>query len=128
MPERRNTGDRRTSDRRRAQRSQVACQIRILSAAAPSQIVQGTLLDASVSGVRLTSSTSIAVGEKLLVEARRQGRVVCNVTVQVIWSVPETAGSHTIGCESLAEMTPRQLNQLKSVAAEAASLAVVSAT
>ena len=123
MPERRNTDDRRGSDRRRSQRSPIDCQIRLLSAAAPSNILQGSLLNASVSGVRLLLSQPIAVGEKLLVEARRGARVLCNVTVQVIWIEPESAGRVIIGCESLTELSPRQLSQLKSATVETASIA-----
>ncbi len=123
MSERRNTGDRRLTERRRSQRSPIDCQIRLLSAAAPSAILQGSLLDASVSGLRLAMSNPIAIGEKLLVEARRGARVLCNVTVQVIWTEPESAGQHTIGCESLGDLSPRQLSQLKSVAAESTSIA-----
>ena len=124
MSERRNTGgERRLTDRRRSQRSPIDCQIRLLSAATPGDILQGSLLDASISGVRLVLSDSIAVGEKLLVEARRGSRVLCNVTVQVIWTEPESAGRHTIGCESLNDLSPRQLSQLKSVVAESTSIA-----
>ena len=125
MAERRNTGDRRVTDRRRSQRSPIDCQIRLLSAATPNQILQGCLQDASTSGVRLVLSGSISVGEKLLVEARRGSRVLCNVTVQVIWTEVESARRHIVGCESLTELSPRQLSQLKSVAAEVASVASV---
>ncbi|MBS0205086.1 MAG: PilZ domain-containing protein [Planctomycetes bacterium] len=118
MAERRHTDDRRVSDRRQSQRSTVDCQIRLLSAATPLRIVQGSLLDASSSGVRLTVSQDITIGEKLLVEARRNSRVLCNVTVQVIWSEPQTNGQFTVGCESLTDLSPRQLSQLKSMATD----------
>jgi hypothetical protein len=65
----------------------------------------------------------MAIGEKLLVEARRGSRVLCNVTVQVIWAEIESERRHIIGCESLTELSPRQLSQLKSVAVEAAEVA-----
>jgi hypothetical protein len=123
MSERRNVNDRRNIDRRRSQRSPVDCQIRFMSAATPSTILQGSLLDASASGLRLALTHTISVGEKLLVEARRGLRVVCNVTVQVIWTELETDGQQTVGCESLTDLSPRQLSQLKSVAAEVASIA-----
>ena len=77
----------------------------------------------SVSGVKLLLSQSVAAGEKLLVEARRGASVLCNVTVQVIWAEPESDGRHIIGCESLTNLSPRQLSQLKSAAAESASVA-----
>jgi hypothetical protein len=111
------------ADRRRSQRSPIDCQIRLLSANAPSQIVQGNLLDASASGLRLMLSNPTKTGEKLLVEARRGSRVVCNVTVQVIWTEPESTGGYCAGCESLTDLSPRQLSQLKSVAAEVATAA-----
>ena len=123
MSERRNTDDRRGADRRRSQRSPIDCQIRLLSAAAPSEILQGSLLNVSASGVKLVLSQPVASGEKLLVEARRGGRVLCNVTVQVIWTEPDSSGSHIVGCESVATLSPRQLSQLKSAAAESASIA-----
>lgn len=125
MVERRYSNDRRVTDRRRTQRSSIDCQIRLLSAAAPSQIVQGSLLDASVSGLRVSNEHAIAAGEKLLIEARRAGRVVCNVTVQVIWTESQPDGRYIIGCESLTDLSPRQLAQLKSVAAESAAVASV---
>lgn len=123
MSERRNQGDRRVSDRRRSQRSHIDCQIRLLSAAKPSSILQGCLLDASSSGLRMAMSHPVAVGEKLLVEARRGSRVVCNVTVQVVWSERDSAGRHLLGCESVTDLSPRQLSQLKSAAEETTSVA-----
>ena len=123
MSERRNTDDRRGPDRRRSHRSPIDCQIRLLSAAAPSEILQGSLLNVSVSGVKLLLSQSVAAGEKLLVEARRGASVLCNVTVQAIWSEPESDGRHIIGCESLSTLSPRQLSQLKSAAVESAAIA-----
>lgn len=122
MSDRRNS-DRRVSDRRRSQRSPIDCQIRLLSAAAPSEVIQGSLLDASSSGLKLIVSQAIEVGEKLLIEARRESRVVCTVTVEVIWVESEVLGRSTLGCESVAELSPRQLGQLKSAAADAASVA-----
>jgi PilZ domain-containing protein len=124
MSERRNTtNDRRTNDRRRTQRSPIDCQIRMLSTAAPSEVLQASLLDVSASGLRLIGSHAITVGEKLLIEARRAARVVCNVTVQVIWSEADPAGHFIIGCESIADFSPRQLSQLKTAAADAAVVA-----
>lgn len=120
MGERRSSGDRRVADRRRSQRSPVNCQIRLLSAAAPLTIVPGRLHDASESGVRLLLPQSIAVGEKLLVEARRGSRVVCNVTVQVIWAVPAPSDQIIAGCESLSPLSSRQLAQLKPACSEVA--------
>jgi hypothetical protein len=122
MSERRNTGERRVADRRRSTRSLVDCRIRLLSAKSPSQIVQGNLLDASVSGARLKVSQAVAVGEKLLVEAKRGSKVLCNVTVQVIWCEREQANQFTLGCESLTELSPRQLTQLKSAAVDESAL------
>jgi hypothetical protein len=125
MSERRNTDDRRTADRRRSQRSPIDCQIRLLSAAAPSEILEGSLLNVSASGVKLVLSHPVASGEKLLVEARCGVRVLCSVTVQVIWSEPGSSGSHIVGCESVNTLSPRQLSQLKSAAVESASIATV---
>lgn len=118
----RRSNDRRTSDRRKTQRTQIDCQIRMLSDASPSEVLPASLLDVSVTGLRLIGSHPISVGEKLLIEARRESHVVCNVTVQVIWSESEPAGHFIIGCESLTDFTPRQLSELKSVA-EAAAVA-----
>lgn len=118
----RRIGDRRVSDRRRSQRSPIDCQIRLLSAKAPSQVVQGSLLDASASGMRLALAQSISIGEKLLIEARRASRIVCAVTVQVVW-VESDAGQCTAGCESVTDLSPRQLSQLKSAATDIASIA-----
>ncbi|MFO1044068.1 MAG: PilZ domain-containing protein [Planctomycetaceae bacterium] len=118
MAERRGTSDRRTSDRRRSLRTPIDCQIRLLSAATPSCILSGNLLDASNSGIRLILAHSIDVGEKLLIEARRGSRVVCNITVQVVWVESDSSDEFRVGCESLTELSPRQLNQLKSATAE----------
>ena len=118
MAERRGIADRRTSDRRRSLRSPIDCQIRLLSAATPSRILSGSLLDASSSGLRLILAHSIEVGEKLLIEARRGARVVCNITVQVVWIESESPNEFRVGCELLTDLSPRQLSQLKSVATE----------
>lgn len=124
MSERRNTSnDRRLNDRRRTQRSPIDCEIRLLSKAAPSQVLQASLQNVSASGLRLVGQHEIAIGEKLLIEARRDSRVVCNVTVQVVWSESGPDGHFVMGCESLADFTPRQLSELKSVAAEADTVA-----
>lgn len=123
MGDRRILGDRRVADRRQSLRSTVDCQIRLLSAKAPSQIVQGSLFDVSASGMRLVLSQPVLVGEKLLIEARRASRVVCNVIVRVIWVEAGTAHQCNVGCESVAELSLRQLNQLKSAAADLTSVA-----
>jgi hypothetical protein len=125
MGDRRTAGDRRVSDRRQAQRSPVDCQIRLLSAKTPSQVLQGSLLDVSATGMRLVLSQPISIGEKLLIEARRSSRVVCNVTVQVIWVEAGAVGQINVGCESIADLSPRQLSQLKSAATDVASVATV---
>lgn len=123
MGDRRTSGDRRVADRRQSQRSTVDCQIRLLSAMAPSQVVQGSLFDVSASGMRLVLSQPVSVGEKLLIEARRASRVVCNVIVRVIWVEAGTAHQSNVGCESVAELSLRQLNQLKTVATDLTSVA-----
>lgn len=125
MGDRRTAGDRRISDRRQSQRSPVDCQIRLLSSKSPSQVLQGSLSDASVSGLRLVLSQPISIGEKLLIEARRSSRVVCNVTVQVIWVEAGAVGQINVGCESISDLSPRQLSQLKSAATEVVSVATV---
>lgn len=123
MGDRRTLGDRRVADRRQSQRSTVDCQIRLLSATAPAQVVQGRLFDVSASGMRLILSQPVSVGEKLLIEARRASRVVCNVIVRVIWVEGGVDRHCNVGCESVADLTPRQLTQLKSAVEELASVA-----
>jgi hypothetical protein len=125
MADRRTLRDRRVADRRQSQRSKVDCQIRLLSAAAPAQVVRGSLFDVSVSGMRLILSQPVSVGEKLLIEARRDSRVVCNVIVRVIWIEGLANPQCTVGCEAVAELTTRQLSQLKSAATDLASVATV---
>lgn len=122
MAERRgDNGERRTSDRRRSLRSQIDCQIRLLSAAKPSRILDGSLLDASSSGLRLILAHAIEIGEKLLIEARRGSRVVCNITVQVVRVETDSPNEVQVGCELLTELSPRQLSQLKSASSMSAS-------
>lgn len=123
MSERRTSADRRMRDRRRYERSAVNCQIRLLSDATPSNIVQGSVLDVSETGLRLTLTQPIAVGEKLLIEARRGTRVVCNVTAHVVRSVIAENGQCIVGCESILPLSDRQLSQLKAVSMESAGLA-----
>ena len=118
MSERRIPSDRRTTERRRSERSPIDCQIRLLSSTEPSQILSGSLLDVSNSGLRLILSRAIEPGEKLLIEARCETRVVCNVTVAVIWAESESSGEFRVGCESLSDLSPRQLSRLKSAAME----------
>ena len=59
---------------------------------------------------------SVPTGEKLLIEVRDSVRTVCNVTVEVVWSEADASGQHCIGCESLTELSDRQMSQLKAAA------------
>ncbi len=116
MSERRNVGDRRVSDRRQSTRLPMSREVRFLSAASPTDVLQGHLQDVSSTGVRLVLEKPVSTGEKLLIEVREADRTLCNVTVQVVWIESSDTDHHRIGCESLAELTPRQMSQLKSTA------------
>ncbi len=116
MSDRRIPDDRRLSDRRQAQRVPLAREVRFLSAASPTTVLRGHLQDVSTSGVRLMLEQLVPQGEKLLIEVRDAARTLCNVTVEVVWIESDSPKRHRIGCESLAELSPRQMKQLKSAA------------
>ena len=114
MSERRFPDDRRCSDRRQAKRVPLAREVRFLSNASPTTVLRGHLEDVSTSGVRLILEQLVPQGEKLLIEVRDAERTLCNVTVEVVWIESASTRRHCIGCESLTELSARQMSQLKS--------------
>lgn len=116
MPERRQLNNRRRSDRRQSARETLFREIRFLSAASPTTVWPGRLEDVSTTGLRLMLEQSVPTGEKLLIEVRDSARTVCNVTVEVVWSEADASGQYGIGCESLTELSARQMSQLKAAA------------
>ena len=114
MSERRIPDDRRRTDRRQSKRLPLAREVRFLSTASPTTVLRGHLQDVSTSGVRLMLEQLVPQGEKLLIEVRDAARTLCNVTVEVVWIESVSPRRHSIGCESLAELSPRQMSQLKS--------------
>ena len=117
MPDRRSIENRRSRDRRQSARETLLREVRFLSAASPATVWPGRLEDVSLSGLRLLLEQSVPTGEKLLIEVRDTNRTVCNVTVEVVWSEADASGLHCIGCESLTELSARQMSQLKAVTA-----------
>ena len=116
MSDRRIPDDRRRADRRQAKRVPLAREIRFLSTASPTTVLCGHLQDVSTSGVRLMLEQLVPQGEKLLIEVRDAERTLCNVTVEVVWIESISSKRHSIGCESLTELSTRQMSQLKSAA------------
>ena len=116
MPERRQPANRRRSDRRQSTRETLFREVRFLSAASPTTVWTGRLEDVSTAGMRLMLEQPVSTGEKLLIEVRDAARTVCNVTVQVVWADADLSGHHNIGCESLTELSSRQMSQLKAAA------------
>lgn len=114
MSERRIPNDRRRTDRRQAKRVPLAREVRFLSNASPTIVLRGHLEDVSTSGVRLMLEQLVPQGEKLLIEVRESERTLCNVTVEVVWIDSVSPKRHCIGCESLTELSARQMSQLKS--------------
>lgn len=123
MSDRRHPEERRNADRRQAKRLSLYREVRFLSAASPTTVYKGHLEDVSTSGVRLMLERLVPQGEKLLIEVRDDERTLCNVTVQVVWIESSSAREHCIGCELLAKLTPRQMEQLKSAAVGASAVA-----
>ena len=118
MPERRQLDNRRRMDRRQSARETMFHEVRFLSAASPTTVWPGRLEDVSTTGLRLILEQRVPTGEKLLIEVRNSARTVCNVTVEVVWSEADASGQHSIGCESLTELSARQMTQLKAAAGE----------
>ena len=116
MPERRQLDNRRRSDRRLSARETLVREVRFLSAASPTTVWPGRLEDVSTTGLRLMLEQSVPTGEKLLIEVRNSARTVCNITVEVVWTEADASGQHCIGCESLTELSDRQMSQLKAAA------------
>ena len=116
MSERRIPDDRRLADRRQAKRVPLAREVRFLSTSSPTTVLQGHLEDVSTSGVRLMLEQILPQGEKLLIEVRDVAKTLCNVTVEVVWIESVSPKRHCIGCESLTELSARQMSQLKSAA------------
>jgi len=116
MTDRRIPADRRSADRRQAKRLPLTREVRFLSTASPTTVLRGQLEDVSTSGVRLMLEQHVPQGEKLLIEVRDATKTLCNVTVEVVWIESVAPQRHCIGCESLIELSARQMTQLKSAA------------
>lgn len=119
---RRKPQDRRMADRRGSGRFPAEMTIRSLRSANRMQCVPGTLLEASMSGVRLWLSEHIPEGERLLIEIRPEGESTLNLTVVVVWNDILDDSTSIAGCELCVEMPLRQYNLLKTLAAESVAV------
>lgn len=115
---RRAATDRRTEDRRSDNRLPSDARIRFLRAGpSADEVLHGELFDVSASGIRILLPQPLTADEKLLVEVRDAEKHCFNLTAKVVWNKPDPDGQHQVGCELLVDLSERQLELLKELAA-----------
>ena len=122
VPRRQDT-DRRVADRRNPRRQFSDAPIRFLRAATTTAecVLEGELLDASSSGVRLLLGGRLEVGEKLLVEVRDGDRGCFNLTAEVVWCEPADDDRFEVGCNLCVDLSARQFDYLQRLSAREAA-------
>ncbi len=120
---RRETTDRRSSDRREDPRVSPVGQIRFLrSGETVEAVLHGELLDVSQSGIQMLFDEELKDSEKLLIEVRDAEDRCFNLTAKVVWCESmENDNRFRVGCELSIELTRTQYALLRRMSVRASA-------
>lgn len=116
MIDRRKSENRRSgSERRNYERLEAGIEVRLLRSGsnADNKLLDGTLCDVSVDGIRVLLDVPLAINEALLVQVHNAGEHVFNSTAKVVWQNQDHAGNYVTGCELCVFLTNKQFKTLK---------------
>lgn len=116
MIDRRKSENRRSgNERRNYERLEAGIEVRLLRSGsnADNKLLDGTLCDVSIDGIRVLLDVPLAINEALLVQVHNAGEHVFNSTAKVVWQNQDHAGNYVTGCELCVFLTNKQFKTLK---------------
>lgn len=114
---RRESRERRTSERRVRPRGEFVAGVRFLKAGSTAEhVLNGRLLDASSSGIRVLLNDKLQESDRILVEVKYAEDGCFNVLAEVIWVEAEENSMFQTGCELTADLTKKQHQMLQEFA------------
>ncbi len=109
----------REEERRDSPRFPVTASVRFLrTTAEPPEVIDGDVIEASLTGMRVELDQPVRKGEQLLVEVSSQLHGSFNVTAQIMWVELGLGDRHIAGCEFCTILSLKQRAQLQRLAEE----------
>lgn len=106
--------ERREDERRDAPRFAVSASVRFLRAAATGpEVIDGEVLEASLTGMRVVLDQPVRKNEQLLVEVTSEIHGGFHVTAQIMWVEADLDERHIAGCEFCTILSLKQRAQLQ---------------
>ena len=113
------TPEHREVERRDSPRFPVTASVRFLrTTAEPPEVIDGDVIEASLTGMRVELDQPVRKGEQLLVEVSSQLHGGFNVTAQIMWVELGLGDRHIAGCEFCTILSLKQRAQLQRLAEE----------
>ncbi len=109
--------ERREDERRDSTRFPVSASVRFLRAATDGpEVIDGDVLEASLTGMRVVLDQPVRKNEQLLVEVSSDFHGGFNVTAQIMWVEDTPEGCYIAGCEFCTILSLKQRAQLQRLA------------
>lgn len=106
--------ERREEERRDSPRFPVAASVRFLRATADSpEVIDGEVLEASLTGMRVVLDQPVRKNEQLLVEVSSDFHGSFNITSQIMWVEHTSEDGYIAGCEFCTILSLKQRAQLQ---------------
>ena len=106
--------ERREIERRESPRFPVSASVRFLRAAADGpEVIDGDVIEASLTGMRVVLDQPVRKNEQLLVEVNSDFNGGFNVTAQIMWVEDTPEGYFIAGCEFCTILSLKQRAQLQ---------------
>ena len=111
--------ERREDERRDSPRFPVSASVRFLRATADTpEVIDGDVIEASLTGMRVVLDQPVRKNEQLLVEVSSEQHGGFNVTAQIMWVEIGADDRHIAGCEFCTILSLKQRAQLQRLAEE----------
>ena len=109
--------ERRESERRESPRFPISATVRFLRATnGPPDVIDGEVIEASLTGMRVILDKSVRKNEQLLVEVTSEFNGAFNVTAQIMWVEHTPEDYYIAGCEFCTILSLKQRAQLQRLA------------
>lgn len=109
--------ERREADRRESPRFPVSAAVRFLRANAEGpEVIEGEVIEASLTGMRVILDKPVRKGEQLLVEVTTEFNGSFSITAQIMWTERTPEDCCIAGCEFCTILSLKQRAQLQRLA------------
>ncbi len=108
--------ERRDGERRESPRFPVSASVRFLRATSSQpDVIDGEVMEASLTGMRVVLQQSVRKGEQLLVEVATEMHGGFSITAQIMWVEQSDDDCHIAGCEFCTILSLKQRAQLQRI-------------